>query len=251
MRPLLPVLLFLLAGCSSASAPDDARGDLGRLSFRFDGPGCSPFDGCSPRQSIARGAHVVLSARGDDAGADYHGTIRAPGLVIEQEGLACMCTEQLEGGGSQGWSPGPGQQCGARASTTCARTFLLRAEQVGTVTLEVTGPNGDLVDKIALGIVQPARLEPVVSAARPAGGTLDPLLPVADGTFATDLPMDLYFDTKAVDARGVELRKGKDDVTFAGEAVVFGSMSKPRQPADIRVDATGLGLTSTFLVRAR
>src|SRR4051794_32169379 len=149
--PLLVLSLSIFAGCSSSSdsASSDSRGELGRMDFTFDAFGC--FDGCSPRQSIAKGASVVLAAKGDDPEARYHGRISTPGVVIEAEGLLCTCHED-ESNGSSTWSLAPDETCYAPAVRHCSRAFTLRGDAVGPATLEVLDGTGAVVDRIGLSV---------------------------------------------------------------------------------------------------
>jgi len=222
------------------------------MQFTYNDFGC--FDACSPRQPIAAGARVVLVAKGDDPEARYHGRVNAPGLVVEQEGLACTCHEDGGNGSSSSWSVAANETCYAPAVRHCARTFTLRADAIGTATLEVLGTNDELVDRIGLVVAQPVRLEAVVTASRPSGGTIRTIAASADGTFEVDAPARIGFDTKAFDAQGNELRKRDVDVTFSsGDAPILGwdggNAATVRGPTVLHVTATGLGVTKPFVVR--
>lgn len=252
--PVLVLSLSLLAGCSNSDdAPSELRGELDRMQFTYNDHGC--FDACSPRQPIAKGARVVLVAKGEDPEARYRGRVSAPGLVIEHEGLSCACHEDGGNGSSSSWSVAASETCYAPAVRHCARTFMLRADGVGPATLEVLGASDEVVDRIGLVVARPARLEAIVKASRPSGGTIRTIAASTDGSFVVDAPATVDLEAKAFDDRGKELRKGEDDVRFstaqAELAVGAGSyMTTLRAPAVLHVNAAGLGLTKPVVVRA-
>ena len=222
------------------------------MQFTYNDLGC--FDACSPRQTIAKGARVVLVAKGDDPAARYRGRVSAPGLVIEQEGLYCTCYEDGGNGSSSSWSVAASETCYAPAVRHCARTFTLRADGVGPATLEVLGASDEIVDRIGLVVARPVRLEAVVKASRPSGGTIRTIAASTDGSFQVDAPARVELESKAFDEQGNELRKGDGDVTFStAEAVLAvggGShMTTVRGPVVLHISATGLGLTKPVVVR--
>ncbi len=252
--PFLAIsFVSILTACGSHSSnPTEGRGELDRMTFTYDGVFC--LNDCSPGQPIAKGAHVVLAAKGDDGQARYRGRVTAPGLVIEHEDLQCMCMEHDANGSSSGGSIAPGESCYAPTVRECSRTFTLRADEAGPVTLEVLGPNDELVDRIALVVAKPERIEAVVKTSRPTGGTIRTVTPGPDGAFQVDAPARLDLEAAAFDGQGNALRMHTGDVAFASTDTKVSGWegryeTEVHAPGVLHVTATGLGMTKPFVVR--
>lgn len=245
------LLVALSAACSANDTPDDRRGELDRMTFGFDGPRC--FDGCSPTQAIATGAHVVVLAKGDDAEAAYHARSRSAGLVVEAEGLACRCRETSANGYSEG-SLAPDEKCYAPAVRHCSRTVQLRADGAGPAVLEMLDATGAVVDRVALVVTEPARIAADFRGYRPTGGSERKLTPAADGALEIDAPMTINLDVIAEAADGSELRTTRSDFALTSDDMAIASFygqytTKQTAAAVHHVTATGLGLSAPFVVR--
>lgn len=237
---------LLAAGCSESTA-SPASGENGILRFELHSSECI-FDGdCSPRDPIARGAHVVIEVYGDDPRAPFRGRITDETLQLERDEEVCICTER-SGSGSTSATIDSEDKCYDGAKS-CGRSLTLRALRGGSAMLEMVGDDGRVIDRLKTSVLEAARLHPRFKWVRPGGGSVREIEPKADGVLEVEGPVRIRPGARAVAHDGTILRSSAGDFVFRNAELNLPDRAAAEPPPGRwTIEVEGVGLSTEFVL---